>query len=778
MFQKKDALRIARSMERSLKIRCHIEMAGLKSRPEVAIYEDSVAFYCSQDDTIHLGAYLPLIVFDVMDEAEYVAAMDYFYDHEAEHRLSTADEPYAWAVQRGTEIIIEYISDRLEKKKRRFRTDGDYEYFIRNVLPDKGFFLSFEILFSLVARILNSIEDGRIERIRSTRYPGFEARRRYFRGLVWNTPHFYPPADDLTPEGRFCILADQILSLSTCQVFTKGFLMAYAGTSMVDEAKAFVPYVKAAFMAAKTRDMAFHALEVIRLLAPYIFELCLITKQDFMRTLMKMLSEMAPKGPAELDPKNMPRLSEKEEIGNSLPSPTFPVSDLDPGEGEESSGKEAASGPEKSGGTKPEAEPVAKRTGSGKGSGAEEEERSKDSSEGEAAGSGKSEAESSGKGGEADGKADAGAGAEDGDEPFEAVGGGASMAENASEAGEEAGEAETLEDGSAGDEGSGQKGSGYGGTKSEDEILASMKEAAEKTRADAWAMSSNINEATSHASVRGTEPKTVPDTDKPVSSQEMADICTFVENKRAYDLVDDLPPVVKARGKALRRKNEKYFRSLSRPTVRYLDSGSVDPSRLFGLAFGDTEVFRKKGIDKVFDGCVYVLMDNSGSMCGEKRTEASKACAVIEEGFKGLIPMKIVAFDEWGTISHELIKGWNEVQRKNCSWNFCLHGRTGYGNEDDKDILIAQRELLKRPERRKLLIVLSDGAPSDVRATRRAIEETRKKGIDVFGIYFERGAVGPDADTFKHMYQKDFVCCSLEEVDENLSRLLYRFSRK
>ena len=774
MFQKKDALRIARSMERSLKIRCHIEMAGLKSRPEVAIYEDSVAFYCSQDDTIHLGAYLPLIVFDVMDEAEYVAAMDYFYDHEAEHRLSTADEPYAWAVQRGTEIIIEYISDRLEKKKRRFRTDGDYDYFIKTVLPDKGFFLSYEILFSLVARILNSIEDGRIERIRSTRYPGFEARRRYFRGLVWNTPHFYPPADDLTPEGRFCILADQILSLSTCQVFTKGFLMAYAGTSMVDEAKAFVPYVKAAFMAAKTRDMAFHALEVIRLLAPYIFELCLITKQDFMRTLMKMLSEMAPKGPAELDPKNMPRLSEKEEIGNSLPSPTFPVSDLDPGEGEESSGDGQAKAAGKNAGTEDRSEKTGKE--SGKGEEAEEEERSSRSSD---VGTEEDKKREDGPsvGPEADGiERD---GEENGQKPFEADGSGDH--EDPSEShGSEDQKAEDMdsEGGSGENDKDRKRGSGRGGQKTEEEILAAMQEAAEKTRADAWAVTTSVNETTSHASVRGTEPKVTPDMDKPVSSEEMADICTFVENKREYDLSDELPPVVKARGKALRRKNERYFRSLSSPTVRHLDSGSVDPSRIYGLAFGDTEIFRKKGMDKVFDGCVYVLLDNSGSMCGEKRTEASKACAVIEEGFKGLIPMKIVAFDEWGTISHELIKGWNEVQRKNCSWDFCLHGRTGYGNEDDKDILIAQRELLKRPERRKLLIVLSDGAPSDVRATRRAIEATRKNGIDVFGIYFERGAVGPDADTFKHMYQKDFVCCSLEEVDENLSRLLYRFSRK
>ena len=157
--------------------------------------------------------------------------------------------------------------------------------------------------------------------------------------------------------------------------------------------------------------------------------------------------------------------------------------------------------------------------------------------------------------------------------------------------------------------------------------------------------------------------------------------------------------------------------------------------------------------------------------------EAAKAAAVIEEGFKGIIPMKIVAFDTCGPIFHEVIKGWDESQKLNCCWNFAVHGRCGCGNDDGKDIMVAQRELLARPEEKKLLIVLSDGAPSSIDDVRNAVEDTRKKGINVFSIYFEEGCIGDDADDFQYMYQKDYVCCELSNVDTELTKLMVKFSR-
>ena len=312
-------------------------------------------------------------------------------------------------------------------------------------------------------------------------------------------------------------------------------------------------------------------------------------------------------------------------------------------------------------------------------------------------------------------------------------------------------------------------------------VAEQMKKAAKECREDVADNMTNINEAIERSSK--TNRSSVPviaNSDKPVTSDSVKSILGergFKEMRREYKLDQQLPPLLNARAKAFRKKNEKYFRSLSTPNVSHLDSGSVDPSLIFNLAIGDTDIFRKIGMDKKFNGCVYVLVDNSGSMSGNKRTEAAKAAAVIEEGFKGIIPMKIVAFDTCGPVIHEVIKGWDESQKLNCCWNFAKHGRNGCGNDDSYDILVAQKELLARPEEKKLLIVLSDGAPASVEDTKIAIADTRKKGINVFGIYFEEGQIGSDANEFQYMYQKDFVCCELSDVDNELTKLMIKFSR-
>ena len=105
-----------------------------------------------------------------------------------------------------------------------------------------------------------------------------------------------------------------------------------------------------------------------------------------------------------------------------------------------------------------------------------------------------------------------------------------------------------------------------------------------------------------------------------------------------------------------------------------------------------------------------------------------------------------------------------------------MNSGTQWGNEDEYDIRIATKELLKRPEKNKILIVLSDGTPGDCEATKKAIADARQKGVKLAGIYFEEGMIGSEASDFKDMYQRDYICCTTEEIDENLSRILHKFA--
>ena len=101
----------------------------------------------------------------------------------------------------------------------------------------------------------------------------------------------------------------------------------------------------------------------------------------------------------------------------------------------------------------------------------------------------------------------------------------------------------------------------------------------------------------------------------------------------------------------------------------------------------------------------------------------------------------------------------------------------GDGNEDGYDIMIATKELLARPEQHRLLIVLSDGAPGNRSLVRRAVEDARKKGIQVNGIYFEENLVRRSDPAMEYMYQKDYVICPETEISENLDRIFKKWSR-
>ena len=270
--------------------------------------------------------------------------------------------------------------------------------------------------------------------------------------------------------------------------------------------------------------------------------------------------------------------------------------------------------------------------------------------------------------------------------------------------------------------------------------------------------------------------------EKPVDSKEMSRLanCKFNEYKRKYNVDRKLPETIRRQGATLHRQNEKFFRSLSTPTVRYLDKGSIDSSRIYGLCCGDYDFYKRNGKPVEADVCAYILLDNSGSMGGknsEKRMNSSLAAAIVEEGFKGLMPLKMCAFDSSGShIRHQLIKDWNEDFNCNCAYNFLLQGQFGCGNQDDKDIIIATKELLNRSEKNKLLVYMSDGAPSDINATRQAVMAARSKGIKVVGLYFDD--YDPEGKDFKFiMSDKNAIVCKPSEITNNLVATFKEFSR-
>lgn len=725
-----DALTFVDRVRNSVEIMNQIEFSDSPSVPEINIYPDDRQFYSPSAGEIHIGVEGILKLFEVPNDEMFFAALNYVCGHEWQHVHSTVPKIYALAIAKGMEAVVEYIQFKEEGYKRKFRKTSDYEACV-NDLNEKGIYLSTTMLSKLIGGIANSIEDGREERIRSNRLPGFANLCIIHRGYFWDNANLeFPAYADVQskPTTKLSIIMNEILSLSTCQLYNKGFVVAYGNTPLIDEVKSFMPDIAAGVMSGRTRGIIAPVTNISKKLAPYIYEACKVSKEDAeaRREFEKLLKELVDKILDQIDKEG--GLGEAEEdTDDGAPGSVFPVSDLLDALNENAQKSNAKSGSEQ---------------GDKKNSGSSNDEQEDTNNESQ----------------NAEDKNDS-----------SSIGEKENSQKKSSESQKE------IESGSSEKEREKKRVEKNICDEAQKAVIEAMKEAATQTRAEIEANVSHINAATakakSHASIKEHVDKSAP-----ISAEEMREICSFRENHREYKVITNLPPALAQRGKSLRRKNEQYFRSLSSPTITYLDSGGVDPSRIYGLAMGDTEIFRKKGQDKKFDGCAYILIDNSGSMSGIKRQEACKAAAVIEESFKGLFPFKIVAFDYSGCVMHEVIKNWDEVLSKNCCWNFCLHGRTGYGNEDGYDIQVAEKELLSRPESKKLLIVLSDGAPGDITGCHNAIEHARKAGIQVNGIYFEEGSYRDDK-TFVYMYSKDYICCELKELDANLNKIMKKFSR-
>lgn len=781
-----------------ISIGCMIECSYLEKPPTIDFYEDSDCFYNPQTNRIHIGYLMPIKVYHVDSDEDFVSCLKYLTGHEIQHRRSTANDPWNWAVNYGSQVVVEEMARSLGIT-RSFR--NDHAAFCAQVLPNHGIYADYGTIANMVNKIVNILEDGRIERIRACMYPIYEKQRRYFCGSFWLKDTSLPSPEEAEkhPVVRMKVLMKELFSLSLYQVYSKGYLMRYEKSPVTEEVQTLAPHIGKAILSSKTQGMADESIEICRILAPYIARTCSVPKEQaeaVQQMIQEFLRELAQNLVSGRGMESAPELSEKEEQGNSFLSSAFGRSDLvitlddetyDRLE-EESRISENGSGIKvKRQHPKTEESSKTEKTDSNGTNGASaraEQSEGSDSNAGDISESSdkscasdtsdisdtSSASDASDTSGKADGTANNySANAEDG-----RTGNASVSASN--------GEGSSSSRHSEGNESGGHGSGGESGSVSEEEIRQAIQEAASQTRSAVAETMSTINMARGHATIKGTDPRPVESNTKPIEESEVKGLCGkygFRELKRAYMLKDDLPSALLMRGKALYKKNARYFSSLNKPTVRYMDQGLIDTDRLFALAMGETDVFLRKGKTQVFDGCAYVLMDNSGSMFGAKRTEVCKAAAVIEEGFKGLFPMKFVAFDVSGKVTHEIIKDWDEVQRKNCCWNFCLHGRDGGGNNDAVDIRIATKELLARREQKKLLIVMSDGAPSDRAAVQRAVREARKKGVLLYSIYFEEGRLGSETAQFEEMYDhQGCICCELKDVDTHLSRLFQAFSRK
>ena len=254
------------------------------------------------------------------------------------------------------------------------------------------------------------------------------------------------------------------------------------------------------------------------------------------------------------------------------------------------------------------------------------------------------------------------------------------------------------------------------------------------------------------------------------------------------------PSEIQNKGKKLRKNLEKILLNQATPTRKHQKRGYLDRNNLYKVGMNDYEVFERRGNPNKSSFAVSVLVDRSGSMrASAKRNKtkmdcAMEACAVIEEGLKGLVPLRINLFNDFGGhydefVLHTNICDFGDTNQKvNHSYN--SREEALLGNADGMSVRVATKELQKRKETKKLLIVLSDGLPARSytdgvydpnKDLQNAVREARKKGVQVIAICF--GSEKHLEDTrvsYRQMYQKGIIMTTPENIPEHLIKVMER----
>ena len=227
---------------------------------------------------------------------------------------------------------------------------------------------------------------------------------------------------------------------------------------------------------------------------------------------------------------------------------------------------------------------------------------------------------------------------------------------------------------------------------------------------------------------------------------------------------------------AIRRKLERALVSKQqRDWLGGREVGRLDSKRFASVMAGRMNVFKERTDRAEIDTALTLLVDLSGSMTGGGKAYVARDCvmAIAEAIDRTGVAYEVIGFDN----RRELPRGWaseiEDAKRKGmrfARWEpldmvifksfeerlfeakgglYSIPSFVGGENTDGEAVLMAYSRLKARPERRKVLLTLSDGAPacrSDnwtalEKHLRAAVETLRKDGCACLGVGIQDSSV-------------------------------------
>ncbi|MFV2045034.1 MAG: hypothetical protein ACC700_17580 [Anaerolineales bacterium] len=220
-------------------------------------------------------------------------------------------------------------------------------------------------------------------------------------------------------------------------------------------------------------------------------------------------------------------------------------------------------------------------------------------------------------------------------------------------------------------------------------------------------------------------------------------------------------------------------------------SGSLNTTKLWKQRLGVYRLFQRRIGGRDRQVAFTLMVDESASMKGQDKYEmATKTAILLGETLSQLdVPLEIIGFStaeyeaqaamkigllpahehrttRCSALQHRIYKRFDEpfpITRAR------LAGiRPRNNNWDEEHLLFAFRRIRTRPEKRKVIIVISDGQPNgDAEYLIRTVETLERMDCKVIGV-------GIGADFVKHIYPNAVVVSSFRQTALELLGLLMR----
>lgn len=242
--------------------------------------------------------------------------------------------------------------------------------------------------------------------------------------------------------------------------------------------------------------------------------------------------------------------------------------------------------------------------------------------------------------------------------------------------------------------------------------------------------------------------------------------------------------VVAENGRTLGNRLRIHLQTMARDRYTYgqrkgkLHSGSLHRV-LSDNAKQAERVFKQRVISNTIDTAITLLVDCSGSMCGNKYMMASAAAITMSEALTPLrIPHNILGFTTTDCSKEYPLtlwfKEWGEnapasvLMGRMAAWSDELHQ-----NADGDSVAYAYAHLMQRKETRKMLLVFSDGSPcgrdwagDGYTYLKKVCTDIEDAGIvDLYGIGIEDSNV-------TRFYKQHAVINNLAELSPKLLEIL------